>query len=121
MAIRYLYPAKRPRRERSVYVARIEEIPDGGTRVVADLRGTNIQVVRQGERVLALSMVCPHLGCQVHWDGDQQRFGCPCHEAAFDTEGRVLFGPPPRDLDRYDVELRAGCIYLKLPEPSNAA
>ncbi len=121
MAVRYLVPVKRPRRERSVYVARIDEIPDGGTRVVEDLRGARVQVVRQGQRVLALSMVCPHLGCQVRWDGDQGRFGCPCHAAAFDTEGRVLFGPPPRGLDRYDVELQDGCIYLKLTEPSSAS
>lgn len=119
MAVRYLLPQQRPPRRRTVYVARIDEIPDGGTRVVEDLRGARVQVVRQGERVLALSMVCPHLGCQVRWDGDQGRFGCPCHAAAFDTEGRVLFGPPPRGLDRYDVELTDGCIYLNLTEPSS--
>ncbi len=121
MALRFLYPPAKPRRQRQVYVARLDELPDGGTRVVADLRGQRVQVVRQGPRVLALSMVCPHLGCQVRWDADASRFACPCHAAAFDTEGRVLFGPPPRGLDRYEVEIREGCIYLQLTEPAEVA
>ena len=120
LAVRYLLPPQRPPRKRSVFVARLDELADGGTRVVEDLRGARVQVVRKGERVLALSMVCPHLGCQVRWDGEQGRFGCPCHEAAFDTEGRVLFGPPPRGLDRYEVEVTDGCIYLQLTEPSSS-
>jgi cytochrome b6-f complex iron-sulfur subunit len=119
-AMRYLYPGKRAPRTRSIFIARLDDLPDGDTRVVEDLRGARVQVVRQKDRVLALSMVCPHLGCQVHWEKEQQRFQCPCHRASFDAEGRVLFGPPPRGLDRYEVELKSGAVYLKLLEPSRS-
>jgi Rieske Fe-S protein len=29
------------------------------------------------------SSICPHLGCQVEWAGDQHQFYCPCHGSVF--------------------------------------
>ena len=114
----YLYPRRRPPRLRSIYVGRLEQIPDGGTLETRDLRGVPVQIVRQGAELRALSTVCPHLGCRVRWEAQNARFACPCHDAAFDREGNVVSGPPPRPLDRYDVELVADSIYLKLKEPA---
>jgi Rieske Fe-S protein len=48
--------------------------------------------------VRAFSATCTHLGCQVHWDLDGRRFLCPCHGGAYDVDGRVIAGPPPRPL-----------------------
>jgi menaquinol-cytochrome c reductase iron-sulfur subunit len=50
---------------------------------------------------LVLSNKCTHLGCHVNWHEDKQEFICPCHDAQFDIDGKVLGGPPPRPLDRY--------------------
>jgi Rieske Fe-S protein len=50
---------------------------------------------------LVLSNKCTHLGCHVNWHADKQEFICPCHDAQFDIDGKVLGGPPPRPLDRY--------------------
>jgi len=58
---------------------------------------------RTGEReVIALSAVCPHLGCAVGFTGKQ--FECPCHESAFDPTGKRLAGPAERGLDDLPVE-----------------
>jgi Rieske Fe-S protein len=54
----------------------------------------------------------------VRWEGDKSRFFCPCHNGVFDREGQVVSGPPPRALDRYDVEVMAGAIYLRMKEPA---
>jgi cytochrome b6-f complex iron-sulfur subunit len=115
-AARYLYPTKRPTRLRSIFVARLDAIPDGDARVVSDLRGVPVQVVREGDKLRALSTVCPHLGCRVRWE--QKRFFCPCHNGVFDREGNVVSGPPPRALDRYEVEVVEGSVYLKVKEPA---
>ena len=48
----------------------------------------------QEDDFLALSTVCPHLGCRVHWESAHRRFFCPCHNGAFDAEGRATEGPP---------------------------
>ena len=51
--------------------------------------------------VVILSSRCTHLGCSVNWKDDIQKFVCPCHDANFSKEGKVLDGPPPRALDQY--------------------
>ena len=45
------------------------------------------------------SPICPHLGCQFQWSGDQNRFACPCHGSQFNLDGEHLAGPAPRGLD----------------------
>ena len=118
MAIRYVYPTKRPPRWRSIFVGRLDQLAPGDTRLVTDLNGVPVQVVRDGETLRAISTVCPHLGCRVRWEPNPGEFHCPCHNAAFSREGEVLYGPAPRGLDRYEVEVVSGSIYLKMKERS---
>ena len=61
-------------------------------------------VIRKSEDpadIMILSSRCTHLGCTVNWVPDANKFVCPCHDAAFDADGKVLDGPPPAPLDRY--------------------
>jgi Rieske Fe-S protein len=70
------------------------------------LRGEEpVELLRTGERVRALSLWCPHLGCEVSWDGASRSYRCPCHEGAFDAEGKLLGGPPPGPLRTVPVEI----------------
>jgi Rieske Fe-S protein len=116
LGVRYLYPRRKPVVMRSIFVARLDDLADGESRVVKDLYGNPVSVVRDGKTLRALSTVCPHLGCRTRWEGAEQRFFCPCHNAAFDKEGQVLSGPPPRPLDRYDLEIVAGVVYLRVKD-----
>ena len=43
-------------------------------------------------------------------------FFCPCHDGVFDKDGKVVSGPPPRDLDVYDVALEGDNIYVYFAE-----
>jgi len=61
-------------------------------------------VIRKSEDLndlLLLNSRCTHLGCTVNWKDEAKAFLCPCHDAKFDVQGKVLDGPPPRPLDRY--------------------
>jgi Rieske Fe-S protein len=58
-----------------------------------------------GHQVRALSATCTHLGCQVRWDGADQKFKCPCHGGVYAVDGRVLEGPPPRPLDAVEARI----------------
>jgi menaquinol-cytochrome c reductase iron-sulfur subunit len=58
-----------------------------------------------GRTYVAMSNICTHLGCRVRWVADQEQFFCPCHVGIFDKEGNVVAGPPPRPLDRYQVQV----------------
>ncbi len=54
---------------------------------------------------IAMSNICTHLGCRVRWIADEEIFLSPCHFGVFDREGKVISGPPPRPLDRYEVKI----------------
>ncbi|OGO27696.1 MAG: hypothetical protein A2W33_01870 [Chloroflexi bacterium RBG_16_52_11] len=58
-----------------------------------------------GRDFIAMSNICTHLGCRVRWIADKEIFLSPCHNGVFDREGKVISGPPPRPLDRYEVKV----------------
>ncbi len=62
-------------------------------------------LINENNEISALSNVCTHLACRVTWHQDKQEYDCPCHAAAFDNQGNVLDGPPPRPLDAYPVKV----------------
>lgn len=60
----------------------------------------------------AFGQKCTHLSCPVHYSHEHDRLECPCHEGGFSaTTGEVLYGPPPRPLDRIGVEMHNGSIF----------
>ena len=95
----------RPAPSRSI--ARVDELPVGGTKVF-QYPGENdpCLLIRLGpDRHVAFSQKCTHLSCAVYYAADERRLACPCHEGAFSAEdGRVLQGPPPRPLARVRLE-----------------
>lgn len=50
-------------------------------------------------RVLALQVICPHLGCGVDYAATRGRFACPCHASDFMLDGSRVGGPAPRGMD----------------------
>lgn len=64
-------------------------------------------VTREADQVVAFSGRCTHLGCPVHLDEENEDapFVCRCHSGRFAKDGSVLEGPPPRPLDRLQLEV----------------
>ena len=75
-----------------------EDLPAGHGGVV-DIDGEKLGVYRDetGE-LFAVSVKCPHLGCQLEWNPDEKSWDCPCHGSRFDVQGRLLDGPAQTDL-----------------------
>jgi menaquinol-cytochrome c reductase iron-sulfur subunit len=76
----------------------------------------SIWVRRQGEGekgITVLSPICPHLGCPINWHPDQSQFVCPCHGGIFSTDGLRLSGPPPRNMDPLEFEIREGWLRIR--------
>ncbi len=73
-----------------------------------------VMVWRKPEEIIVYSSECPHLGCQVQWDQERQRFLCACHGGAFDMQGNVVAGPPPRGLYRYKYKVEAGYLFAEV-------
>ncbi len=80
-------------------------------------------VVREGDELIVLSPTCTHMGCNVAFNqaagageaGPTRRAGvfeCPCHGGKYDTSGRVIEGPPPQPLRRFETRLRDGNLEI---------
>jgi cytochrome b6-f complex iron-sulfur subunit len=76
------------------------------------LAGQPAAVIRTADGFRALSLVCTHLGCIVHWNEAQHEFLCPCHGATFGADGRVVSGPPPKPLPEYSVAVIQGEVIV---------
>jgi menaquinol-cytochrome c reductase iron-sulfur subunit len=60
-------------------------------------------VVERDGQLHAFSTVCPHLGCAVDYNAEDQKFECPCHDSAFGLDGKHEAGPSPRPLDALEL------------------
>jgi cytochrome b6-f complex iron-sulfur subunit len=48
----------------------------------------------------------------VPWCDTSKWFECPCHGSRYNRWGEYEFGPAPRGLDRFPVELRDGEVFV---------
>jgi cytochrome b6-f complex iron-sulfur subunit len=101
---KFLSPQLRPKK--ALLSVPKAEIPHHGGLVYREER---VALIREGDAIYALSLVCTHLGCTVQVT--PTGLVCPCHGSSFDRQGRVLSGPADRALQRLSVEARGG-FYL---------
>ena len=66
-----------------------------------------------GQDFIAISNICTHLGCRVRWIPEEDGYFCPCHNGVFSKDGNVVSGPPPRPLDRFEVKVEDGVLFVK--------
>ena len=56
--------------------------------------------------VRAFTAICTHLDCTVQFKADTSQLWCACHNGMYDLSGNVVSGPPPRNLEKFAVNLR---------------
>lgn len=80
--------------------ATLESIAPGEGKLI-EYAGHKAAVCRKhnGE-ISALSALCTHLSCVVHWNSAEQTWDCPCHGSRFGTDGEVLEGPALQPLEK---------------------
>lgn len=62
-------------------------------------------IIREEDRIAALSIICTHLGCIPSWLPNDRKFKCPCHGSGFKQNGTNFEGPAPRPLERFKIYL----------------
>lgn len=125
MAGRYLYPAE-DRTNVWQFAGIVDEITREKSLEYQSPGGARVVIARQGdgntaEDFVALSNVCPHLGCSVHWEPQNARFFCPCHNGAFDATGKATMGPPAaanQSLKKFPLEVVGNQLYILAPVSS---
>lgn len=119
LAFRYIYPLKAARLRRTIYLAPRTDIPPGRGRPYRLPDGATALVTDTGTEIVALSDVCPHLGCKVHYDGARGKFICPCHGGVFEKDGTAIAGPPAdegKNLKRYAVSRTGDNLFIEFEE-----
>ncbi len=69
-------------------VATLADLP-AGSAVRFTTAAFDGYVVNDAGEIRALSSVCTHMGCTLHYRPDWQDLRCPCHGASFDLSGRA--------------------------------
>jgi len=70
-------------------------------------------LTENGRDFQAMSNICTHLGCRIRWIDDREEFFCPCHNGVFDKAGRIVSGPVPRPLDRFETKVENGQLFVR--------
>ncbi len=121
-ALQYLTPAPNDENLGWQFVGTLESFQDSASTEFTASSGVKIVIAKAtGETetgFLALSSVCPHLGCQVFWEAAKDRFFCPCHNGTFDASGVATGGPPAdakQSLTQYPTKILSEALYVKAP------
>ncbi|MET1015070.1 MAG: ubiquinol-cytochrome c reductase iron-sulfur subunit [Paenisporosarcina sp.] len=79
-------------------------------------------VYKSGDKIIALSPVCKHLGCTVNWAASPEhpdQFFCPCHAGRYEKNGKNIKGTPPLGpLDEFEVREKDGLLEIGKKRPN---
>jgi Rieske Fe-S protein len=81
-----------------------EEVPPGEGCIVKTDAGEEAVYRSPEGTVYAVSPICTHLGCKVHWNPAEVSWDCPCHGSRFAVDGTVLEGPAQKPLAKVGEE-----------------
>ncbi len=104
LILRYMFPNVLFEPKQTFRAGRLEEYEVGKvSERFKDQHAT--WIVRDREKIYALSTVCTHLGCTPNWLESDNKFKCPCHGSGFYKTGINFEGPAPRPLERFKITL----------------
>jgi Rieske Fe-S protein len=72
--------------------------------VYTRFRDRGFFIVRDGDKLFAISAYCTHRRCKLTAETDHS-FYCPCHGSTFTSGGHVTKGPARRDLPLFSTSV----------------
>ena len=60
-------------------------------------------------KIYAVSLKCPHMGCQLTWNQDEKSWDCPCHGSRFDYTGKLIDEPAAHPLKSLNTTEQRTC------------
>jgi glycine/D-amino acid oxidase-like deaminating enzyme/nitrite reductase/ring-hydroxylating ferredoxin subunit len=77
--------------------------PDEG--MLVDFKNQKLAIYKSKTgKITALNPVCTHAKCIVNFNNEEKSWDCPCHGGRFDVHGKVLTGPPRKDLQEIKLK-----------------
>lgn len=81
----------------------LKDVKQGEGKII-EIEDKKIGVYRDIEgNVYAIKPYCSHLGCELSWNNLDKTWDCPCHGSRFNYEGKNIYEPAIKDLERFDI------------------
>ena len=97
---------------KSLAATTVEELTPGTSKIFRFGNDTAIVINDTEGNIRAMSAICTHLDCTVQYMRDEKHIFCACHNGVYDLNGKVISGPPPRPLPRYEVTIQGSDIIV---------
>ena len=105
-------PAAKKAADGFAVVGTVAELDKAG-----QIQTKDIAVVRDPanpKNLVAVNPKCTHNGCAVKWVPGEKKYDCPCHDAEFSADGKVLKGPAKTSLATYPAKIVGTQILVKV-------
>lgn len=81
-----------------------KDVKQGEGKIV-EIEGKKVGVYRDKEgEIYAVKPYCTHLGCELSWNNLDNTWDCPCHGSRFTYEGKSIYDPSIKDLERIQTK-----------------
>jgi Rieske Fe-S protein len=104
--------------ETNVVAAKVGELAPNFGKVFKFGRRPALLVNTPGGELRAFDGICTHLNCTVQYRPDYGQIWCACHNGFYDVSGKNIAGPPPRPLERLQVQIRGDEVIVSRGSPS---
>jgi Rieske Fe-S protein len=104
--------------ETNVVAAKVGELAPNSGKVFKFGRRPALLVNTTGGELRAFDGICTHLNCTVQFRSDYGQIWCACHNGFYDVSGKNIAGPPPRPLERLQVQVRGDEVIVSRGSPS---
>lgn len=107
----FLFPKRKQSKSDSADFIEIGNINDFKINTVTPFRNHKFFLSRLKDGgVIALSIKCSHLGCNIIWESKSNSFICPCHSSWFNKMGDVMQSPATRPLAVHPVLIEKNIV-----------
>ena len=69
---------------------------------LADLNISFKRRVEHKGKIFLIKPYCSHLGCMLSWNNLDKTWDCPCHGSRFNYEGKQIYDPAIKDLEKIE-------------------
>lgn len=89
--------------QRKIVSVGIKELAKNGGKALENIGKQALSIKRtavsfKDKKAFELSIRCPHMGCKLKWNPDDQTWECPCHGSRFDSEGKLIDHPAKKNI-----------------------
>ena len=82
----------------------VKDIKIGEGKIV-EIEGKKVGIYKdENNYIYAVKPYCTHLGCELSWNNLEKTWDCPCHGSKFNYDGKNIYDPAIKDLERLDTE-----------------